>query len=80
MEDYSFFSEELEESLMRFLAFRHPNPERIGCPDSSILRDIAFHRKIAPETVRKVTAHMWKCSECVRDALDFVEEYRKTTE
>jgi hypothetical protein len=79
MKDYPFLSEEdFAESLRRFLVQKHPNPNRVGCPDTSILRDIAFHRKITPETIREVIAHMWKCSECAQDVLDFVEEYRKT--
>jgi len=80
MEDNTFFSEEEEEfgeNFRRFLVQRHPNPERIGCPDSSILRDIAFRRKIAPETIEKVVAHTMKCSECSRDALDYVAEYEE---
>ena len=68
------------EYFRRHLAMNHPNPNRIGCPDSRIIRDLAFRRQVAPETVHKVTSHMFKCSECVRDALDYVEEYRKTTE
>ena len=81
MEDNRFFSEEEEEilgeSFRRFLVQSHPNPERIGCPDSSIIRDIAFRRKVALETIKKVSAHMMKCSECARDALDYTAEYEE---
>ena len=82
MQDYPFFNEENEEefaeSLRRFLVKKHPNPERIGCPDPRILRDLAFRRKVTPENIRKITSHVLKCSECVWDALGYVEEYRKT--
>jgi hypothetical protein len=77
MQDNTFFDEELfGEWLRRFLIQRYPNPERIDCPDSGIIRDIAFRRKVQPEIARKAIAHLMKCSECVKDALDYVEEYR----
>jgi len=80
MQDNILFSEDEEEfgeSYRRFLVQKHPNPERIGCPDPSILRDIAFRRKIAPETIEKIVSHTMKCSECSREALDYVAEYEK---
>ena len=86
MKDNDFFSEEEEEfaeSLKRFLVKSHPNPERIGCPDTSVIRDIAFHRKVDLKTISKVVNHIMKCSECSMDALDYVAEYeeqKQTTE
>jgi len=77
---YPFFSEDEEdefgEALIRFIVKWHPNPERIGCPDSRILRDMAFRRKIAPEIVHEVTTHILKCAECVLDILKYTEEYK----
>ena len=85
MEKYPFLSEKEEEeefgeALMRFIVKWHPNPERIGCPDSRILRDLAFRREVAPETIREITAHIMKCSECVWDMLKYADEYEKSTE
>jgi hypothetical protein len=84
MEENTFFDDETEELfgafLGRFLIEKHPNPQRIGCPDPGIIRDLAFRRKIAPDTRKSAISHLMKCSECVRDALDCVEEYRQTTE
>ena len=81
MENDPFISEEDEEefgdNFRRFLVQRHPNPERIGCPDSRILRDIAFRRAVTPETIEEVTSHMMKCSECAMDALNYADEYEK---
>ena len=80
--DDDFFSEEDDElfgeHLLRFLVKKYPNPDRIGCPDTGIIRDIAFRRKVTPENLGKVTSHILKCSECIWDALAYVEEYRKT--
>jgi len=78
------FSEEEDElfgeHLLRSLVKWYPNPQRIGCPDPVVIRDLAFRRLVAPETVRKVTSHIWKCSECILDTLGYVEEYKKTRE
>jgi len=84
MEDDAFFDEaeddEIGELFRRVMIQRYPNPERIGCPDPRILRDLAFRRKIAPEIRRDAISHIMKCSECVRDVLDYTEEYKQTTE
>jgi len=82
MNDYPFLSdeedEEFGEALRRFIVKWYPNPDRIGCPDPRILRDIAFRRKVSPEDSRKVMSHIGKCAECVWDALAYAEEYKKT--
>ena len=82
-EDNDFSEEEDElfgEYLLRSLVKWYPNPERIGCPEDGIIRDLAFRRIVEPEAVRKVTSHIWKCSECIWDMLKYVEEYKKTRE
>ena len=68
----------LGESLRKAFASCNPNPERKGCPDPKLIRDLAFHRKIGDSQVfEQVTAHMAECSECVRDALAYAEEYKR---
>jgi hypothetical protein len=58
-----------------------PNPKRKGCPDPKLIRDLAFHKKIGNRQVfEQVTEHMAKCSECVSDALRYVDEYKKQRE
>jgi hypothetical protein len=77
MKDYPFFDEEkFGEAYREYLAQKNPNPERIGCPDTNVIRDIAFRRKVAPEICRKVISHMMKCSECVCDAIEYADEYK----
>ena len=68
----------LGESLRKALVSSNPNPDRKGCPDQKLIRDLAFHKKIGnPQLFEQVTVHMAECSECVRDALRYVDEYRQ---
>ena len=68
----------LDESLRKAFASCNPNPDRKGCPDPKLIRNLAFHRKIGdPQVFEQVAAHMAQCSECVRDALAYAEEYKK---
>jgi len=56
----------------------NPNPERKGCPEPKVLRDVAFHRDIGtPEQFEAIMDHLTKCSACVRDHMAFVEEYQE---
>jgi hypothetical protein len=66
------------EIFRKVMVSEYPNPDRVGCPDTRIIRDLAFHRKVVdPPTFRQITTHMSECSECTRDALRYVEEYKK---
>jgi hypothetical protein len=57
----------------------NPNPERKGCPEPKVLRDVAFHRNIGTqEQFEAIMDHLTKCSACVRDHMAFVEEYKET--
>jgi hypothetical protein len=56
----------------------NPNPERKGCPEPKVLRDVAFHRNIGTqEQFEAIMDHLTKCSACVRDHMSFVEEYQE---
>jgi len=67
----------LKESLQESLASANPNPDRIGCPSPRILRDVAFHKKLGnPKLFEEVTLHLAQCSACVRDAIEYGEEYK----
>jgi hypothetical protein len=68
----------LGENLRKVLVYCNPNPERRGCPDQATIRDLAFHKKIgSPQLHEQVTVHMAGCSECTKDALRYVEEYKQ---
>jgi hypothetical protein len=56
----------------------NPNPERKGCPEPKVLRDVAFHRNVGTqEQFEAIMDHLTKCSACVRDHMAFVEEYKE---
>ena len=62
--------------LRRNLIHANPNPDRIGCPGRTTLRDLAFHRRaVDAETFGRITEHVFGCSPCVQDALVYAEEY-----
>jgi hypothetical protein len=68
----------LGDSLRKAFISSNPNPDRKGCPDPKLMRDLAFHKKIGnPQVFEQVTAHMAECSACVRDALSYAEEYKE---
>ena len=52
----------LEQGLSR----EFPNPQRVGCPDSAVLRGIAF-RKMRLAEVDKWLDHLGSCSPCYQE-------------
>jgi len=50
-----------------------PNPERAGCPHSSVLRDIAFH-KLGLAEVEQWLQHLSACSPCFQEFSGFRKE------
>ncbi len=56
--------------LARGLSREFPNPERVGCPDSSILRGIAFH-KLPLSQAAPWFGHLSACSPCFQDFNNF---------
>ena len=84
IDENQFLNEEEErlfgEMFERLMEYAYPNPDRIGCPDPQILRDLAFRRKIAPEIFEEVITHMTECLPCCQQARVYAEEYRQTTE
>jgi hypothetical protein len=59
--------------LARGLSREFPNPERVGCPDSSILRGIAFH-KLPLSQAAPWFDHLSACSPCFQDFNRFRRE------
>jgi hypothetical protein len=56
----------------------HPNPERLGCPDPKLLRDLAFQKIESAEKVKEVTDHVVQCSPCYRELRDYAERYKQS--
>jgi hypothetical protein len=66
------------EILKKAYISANPNPERKGCPEPKVLRDVAFHRNIgSQEQFEQIMDHLTQCSACVRDHMGFVEEYKE---
>ena len=59
--------------LARGLSREFPNPERVGCPDSSILRGIASH-KLPLAQAAAWFDHLSACSPCFKDFNNFRRE------
>ena len=52
--------------LTRGLSREFPNPQRVGCPDSAVLRGIAF-RKLRLAEVDQWLGHLSSCSPCFQE-------------
>ena len=52
--------------LTRGLSREFPNPDRVGCPDSAVLRGIAF-RKLRLAEVDRWLDHLGSCSPCYQE-------------
>lgn len=71
---YSVEEEErILDVLARGLSREFPNPERVGCPDSSILRGIASH-KLPLAQAEPWFDHLSSCSPCFQDFTTFRRE------
>ena len=64
----------LAETAKRVFLSRNPNPERKGCPDPSVLRNLAFRKP--PKDAIEVTLHLSHCSDCFRDAMGYSQEFK----
>src|SRR5271157_4409745 len=59
--------------LAQGLSREFPNPQRVGCPDASVLRGIAF-RKLRLEEVDKWLDHLSSCSPCYQEFTELRNE------
>ena len=83
-EEYPLLSEAEEELFGKWFTATmeraYPNPDRAGCPESQILRNIVFRKETDVQKIRTVVSHMSRCSECCMDARAYLDEYGKTSE
>jgi len=56
------------------------SPCTTKCPDPAIIRDLVFHKPVAPEITKDVALHLTECPDCARIALTYREEYREQKE
>ena len=59
--------------LTRGLSREFPNPQRVGCPDSAVLRGIAF-RKLRLAEVDHWLEHLSSCSPCYQEFTELRKE------
>ena len=59
--------------LTRGLSREFPNPDRVGCPDSAVLRGIAF-RKLRLAEVDQWLNHLSSCSPCYQEFTELREK------
>ena len=64
------------DALGRGLLKEFPNPERVGCPGSQLLRGIAF-RNVPLAEAEPWLEHLTSCSPCYRDFTQFREVYQR---
>jgi hypothetical protein len=53
----------------------YPNPERKGCPDKSMVREVAWRDELIKDAVWQ---HITRCSPCYGEFLRFKEEWRQS--
>ena len=62
--------------LGKGLSREFPNPERVGCPDSAVLRGIASH-KLSLAQAEPWLDHLGSCSPCFQDFTKFRKQTAK---
>ncbi len=66
--------EELKRVLQEAVLRNYPNPDRLGCPGSKVLKEVAKQRLPFEDSHWD---HIYHCSPCYREFLDFRREFRR---
>jgi hypothetical protein len=66
--------DELKRVLQEAVLRNYPNPDRVGCPGSQVLKEVA-NRRLPFEDSH--WDHIYHCSPCYREFLDFRREFRR---
>jgi hypothetical protein len=69
-EEFNAEEKRILDLLDRGLSRDFPNPQRVGCPDSGVLRGIALHKVPLAEADRWLD-HFSSCSPCFQDFTQF---------
>jgi hypothetical protein len=69
-EEFNAEEKRILDLLDRGLSRDFPNPQRVGCPDSAVLRDIALHKMALTEADRWLD-HFSTCSPCFQEFTQF---------
>ena len=68
-EEFNGEEKRILDLLGRGLSREFPNPQRVGCPDSAVLRGIAAHKVPLSEADRWLN-HFSSCSPCFQEFTD----------
>jgi hypothetical protein len=69
-EEFNVEEKRILDLLSKGLSQDFPNPQRVGCPDSAVLRGIALHKVPLAEADRWLN-HFSSCSPCFQDFTQF---------
>ena len=66
--------ERLQKTVQEAILNDYPNPDRVGCPEAAIIREVAFREELTKDPVWE---HITHCSPCYAEFLKFKEEWRR---
>src|SRR5271157_950614 len=72
-EEFNTDEKRVLDLLTQGLSREFPNPQRVGCPDSAVLRGIAF-RKLRLADVEPWLEHLSSCSPCFQEFTELRKE------
>ena len=72
-EDFNRDDKRVLDLLSRGLSGEFPNPDRVGCPDTAVLRGIAF-RKLRLAEIDQWLDHLSSCSPCYQQFTELRKE------
>jgi hypothetical protein len=70
-EKYERLQKFIQDAILR----DYPNPERVGCPENAVIREVAFREELTKDPVWE---HITHCSPCYAEFLQLKEEWRRT--
>jgi hypothetical protein len=66
--------ERLQRAVQEAILKSYPNADRVGCPESTTIREVAFREELTKDSVWE---HITHCSPCYGEFLKFKEEWRE---
>ena len=66
--------ERLRTAVQEGILRDYPNPEREGCPENGLIREVAFREELVKDAAWQ---HITHCSPCYAEFLKFKEEWRQ---
>lgn len=65
--------ERLRKAVQKTILKGYPNPDRVGCPDNTMIREVAFREELTKDSIWE---HITHCSPCYAEFLKCKEEWR----